>query len=399
MKLMLRATLYLVLAVTLAWPAALPAAAAPAPAVPAADGPNLLQNPGFESPYGKQCCQTDLSKYFPNTPIDEVQVAHGWLAWWLEPDQDPFHPSQCPGQSCTAWHRPEYREANCGDVCANRVRSGSNSQKYFTFYSVHDAGMYQQVGGIASGARVRFSIYMQGWSSSTDDATSVNPSPMGMRVGIDPFGGTNPYSANVIWTAPFDTYDAWGLYTIEAVARNSVVTVFTRSNPTWGVPHNDIYLDDASLVVVGAAPATGGGSPPPVPTAMPANGLKYVVQPGDNYYRISRRFGISLSAIYAANNVTNPNLLKVGTVLFLPGVVGPITGPAPTAVPGGPAPAPTPTTVNPASIPGAFQYTVVVGDNLYRLSVRFNTTIARIKELNKLVGDIIYIGQVLWIAP
>jgi len=41
----------------------------------------------------------------------------------------------------------------------------------------------------------------------------------------------------------------------------------------------------------------------------------------------------------------------------------------------------------------------VAGDNLYRLSVRFNTTVARIKQLNGLVGDIIYIGQVLIIAP
>jgi LysM repeat protein len=39
------------------------------------------------------------------------------------------------------------------------------------------------------------------------------------------------------------------------------------------------------------------------------------------------------------------------------------------------------------------------GDNLYRLSRRFNTTVARIKQLNNLVGDIIFIGQTLIIAP
>src|SRR5260221_14283010 len=49
-----------------------------AAAAPTADGPNLLENPGFESPYVKQCCQTDLSLYYPNTPIGEVQVANGW---------------------------------------------------------------------------------------------------------------------------------------------------------------------------------------------------------------------------------------------------------------------------------------------------------------------------------
>jgi LysM repeat protein len=391
MKPTLRAILFVVLALSLAWPA-VPAAAAPA----AADGPNLLQNPGFEGPFNKQCCHA-TPDFPPDQPIDEVQVAHGWRGWWLEPNQDPYHPSACDTPGCTAWHRPEFREANCGPVCANRIRSGSNAQKYFTFFSVHDGGLYQQVGGLASGARVRFSVYMMGWSTSTDEPTSIGPSPLNMRVGIDPFGGTNPYSPNIVWTAPFDTYDAWGLYTVEAVARGSVVTVFTRSNPVWGVNHNDLYVDDASLVVVGGAPASGGGSPPPTPA--PVAGLRYVVQPGDNYFRIARRFGITVASIYQANNVTNPNLLKVGTVLILPGVSAPPGGgPAPTAVPSGPGPAPT-ATVSPASIPGAFQYTVVRGDNLFRLSLRFNTTVARIKQLNNLTGDIIFIGQVLWIAP
>src|SRR5262245_39485770 len=96
-------------------------------AQPTADGPNLLKNPGFESPFGKQCCQTDLSKYLPNTLIDEVQVANGWLGWWVEADAAAGRPGACEAgapANCKAWHRPEWREANCGAVCANRVRSG-----------------------------------------------------------------------------------------------------------------------------------------------------------------------------------------------------------------------------------------------------------------------------------
>jgi LysM repeat protein len=392
----------LVVVVALAVPAGL-AFAAPAVA-PAADGPNLLQNPGFESPFGKQCCQTDLSIYLPNTPIDEVQVAHGWLGWWLVPDSDPAHPSSCAG--CAAWHRPEWREANCGDVCANRVRSGGNAQKYFTFFSVHDAGMYQQVGGIAPGSRLRFSVYMQGWSTHAEYGNSSGQSSMGMRVGIDPFGGTNPFSANVIWSPVVDTYDAWGLYTVEAVARAGTVTVYTRSTPHYGLQHNDICVDDASLVVVdGASPNPNpGGNPaptapsaPPTTAPTPVSGLRYVVQRGDNYYRIARRFGVTVQALYAANNVTNPNILYAGSVLIIPGVSEPPTQGAPAPTQGPPA-APT-ATQSPAEIPGAFTYVVQRGDNLYRLSVRFGTTVARIKQLNNLVGDIIFIGQVLIIAP
>jgi len=394
----MRRGLLLVLAVLLGLPATR-LAAAPAVSAPAEDGPNLLQNPGFESPFGKQCCQTDLNTYAANTPIDEVQVAHGWLGWWLVPGQDPAHPGACDTQGCLAWHRPEWREANCGGPCADRIRSGGNAQKYFTFFSTHDAGMYQTVGAIAPGARLRFSIYMQGWSTHSDYGPSSGQSSMGMRVGIDPLGGTDPFSANVIWSPIVDTYDAFGLYTVEATARAGAVTVFTRSNPTYGFQHNDIYLDDASLVVVGATGSSGAGGnappPPPGPTATTVPGFAYVVQRGDNYYRIARRFGVTPQSIYQANNVTNPNLLYIGTVLIIPGVAGPVVANTPPPAPG---PAPT-ATLAPSQLPGAFAYVVQRGDNLYRLSIRFGTTIARIKQLNNLTADIIYIGQTLIIAP
>jgi LysM repeat protein len=99
-----------------------------------------------------------------------------------------------------------------------------------------------------------------------------------------------------------------------------------------------------------------------------------------------------VNAILQANPTATPNLLKVGQVLLIPGVSS-----APAPVPTSVAPAPPPTSAAPP--PGAFSYVVQRGDNLYRLSLRFNTTIARIKELNHLVGDIIFIGQVLIIAP
>ena len=344
-------------------------------AAPPADGPNLLQNPGFESPYVKQCCQTDLSIYLPNTPIGEVQVAQGWSGWWLQPGD-----AQHPGSNGTpSWHRPEWREANCGQVCANRIHSGDNAQKYFTFFSVHDAGMFQQVSGIAPGTRLRFSVYMQGWSTNSDYGPSDHNQTMGMRVGIDPFGGTDGFSPNVIWSDAFDTFDAFGLYSIEATAQAGSVTVFTRSAPHYGFQHNDIYVDDASLVAVDASTSGGNNPPvvnPPAPTSVPTQvqGFPYVVVRGDNYYNIARRFGVSLSDLLAANPTNNPQILFIGAVLLIPG-----SNPPPDN--GGSTPAPQPTvapTTSPADLPGAFAYVVVGGDNLWRLSLRFGVSIARI---------------------
>ena len=356
-----------------------------AAAAPAADGPNLLENPGFEAPFDKQCCRTDLPPDRPPTPIDEVQVAQGWVGWWLEPGQDAAHPTT----GSPAWHRPEWRSANCQfPICANRFRSGDDAQKYFTFFSVHDAGVYQQVSGIKPGTQLQFSIYMQAWSTPENLGPSLLTQNMGMRIGIDPFGGTNAFSPNVIWTTPNDTFDAWGLYTVQAAAQASTVTVFTRSTPFYGFQHNDMYLDDASLVAVGAGGSSSGNGgtvvqAPAPPAAGP--GGSYVVQPGDILTRIAFRFGVTVDAIVTASHIVNANLLSVGQVLVIPGVD--VGGQTTSATPG-----PTPLT-------GAISYEVVAGDSLWRLSDLFDITIARIKQLNNLKSDTIYIGQILTIAP
>ena len=68
-----------------------------AAAAPAADGPNLLQNPSFEAPFLKQCCRTDLAADQPPTVIDEIQMAQGWFGWWQEPDAaHPASPNRNP---------------------------------------------------------------------------------------------------------------------------------------------------------------------------------------------------------------------------------------------------------------------------------------------------------------
>jgi LysM repeat protein len=356
-------------------------------AAPTADGPNLLQNPSFEAPFNKQCCRTDLPPDKPPTPIDEIQVAQGWVAWWLEPGLDPAHPTT----GSPAWHRPEYRSANCHfPICANRIHSGDDAQHYFTFWSVHDAGMYQQVSGITPGSQLQFSIYMQAWSTNANVGPSNTTQHMGMRIGIDPFGGTDAFSSNVIWTTPNDSFDAWALYTVQAAAQASTVTVFTRSTPFYGVQHNDMYLDDASVVVVGAGGGSGGGGgtggsapPPPAPAAGP--GGTYVVQTGDILTRIAYKFGVTVEAIVSANHMKDANLLSVGQTLVIPGgtVSGSGGNPAPTAGP-------------PA---GTTSYVVVAGDSLWGLYYKFGVLPDRIKQLNNLKSDTIYIGQTLIISP
>lgn len=44
----------------------------------------------------------------------------------------------------------------------------------------------------------------------------------------------------------------------------------------------------------------------------------YVVQAGDTLTRIASRFGTTVSALVSANNLSNPNLLRIGQVLTIP---------------------------------------------------------------------------------
>jgi LysM repeat protein len=49
-----------------------------------------------------------------------------------------------------------------------------------------------------------------------------------------------------------------------------------------------------------------------------ARGSRYIVQPGDNLFRISLRAGVTLSALAAANGISNINRIFVGQVLIIP---------------------------------------------------------------------------------
>jgi len=110
----------------------------------------------------------------------------------------------------------------------------------------------------------------------------------------------------------------------------------------------------------------------------------HVVAPGENLYRISLRYGVSMSAIAQANGISNLNLIFSGQRLTIP------TGGGTT--PSTPPPA---TTVAP---PTSSSYTVQRGDTLGRIAQRFGTTISAIVQANNLGNaNLIFTGQVLQI--
>jgi len=233
------------------------------------EGQNLLQDGDFEwsAPWEIQDGR------------GEIQAAPGWRAWWLNrPPAFVGRPHNCGGsdEGCY-WAVPEFRDVQRA-AYDYRVHGGYQAQKYFTYGRMHWAGLMQTVANIQPGSRLRFSAYMEAWmcfrfEDCDRGKSSDKPAEMHLKIGIDPNGGDNPFSPDIVWSSEQAAWDEYVLFQVEAVAKNSTVTVFTHSRVDWdwARANNDVYVDDASLVIVGQAPTT-------VPTKPPAR----VVQPAQS---------------------------------------------------------------------------------------------------------------------
>jgi LysM repeat protein len=132
------------------------------------------------------------------------------------------------------------------------------------------------------------------------------------------------------------------------------------------------------LLVMAVALSVFGVTP-----TLAATCTNYTVQSGDNLYRIGLKFGVSVAAIQSANGLSG-TFIFAGQVLCIPtGGVTVTPKPATTVAP--------PVTVapNPAT------YKVQAGDTLYRIALKFKTTVAAIQQLNGLNSNLIFVGQVL----
>lgn len=230
----------------------------PTPQPPLVVPGNLLANPSFEEPYSPQI--------YP-----EINVAQVWTAWYLDiPPCKPWKPNcyiPCPANCVEKgicqrdygcmWARPEFAPASYADF-SYRVHSGLTAQKYFSYGRMHEGGLYQHVTQVTPGTLLEFSTWIQTWMCfEYDDCAygrvSDQPSDMHIRIGIDPTGGTVPTSTNVIWSAEAPAFDQWTHFSVQGRALAEAVTVFVHSRPEWdwARKNNDVYVDDASLVVLG----------------------------------------------------------------------------------------------------------------------------------------------------
>lgn len=128
------------------------------------------------------------------------------------------------------------------------------------------------------------------------------------------------------------------------------------------------------LVVGGTASAQGG---------------THVVQRGENLYRIALRYGTTIDALVQANGIVNANLIFAGQTLTIPGADGGTTGDTGDSGSGDGG-----DTSQPPASTGI--HVVVPGDTLYRIALRYGTTVSAIVSLNGISNaNLIFVGQQL----
>ena len=264
---------------------------------------NLITNPGLEQPYNG---------------ANQRSAANGWTAW--------------VGNGNADFYQEQY----------GSVRSGGRSQAIQAIGIIRDVtrldvGIYQVVGNIPVGSRVRASAWASIWMYDVP-----NPATAGaqLQIGIDPNGGANAGDGDIAWSGvnasagrvdPNDN-KGWVLpYTqiaVETTTTGGSVTVFLRWQQTWGGREQRAFFDDVSLVVVqagtGTAPTVPGATAAPpaatamissfaIPQAPQADGsIIHTVQPGNTLNAIATAYGTTVDAILALN----PTLTNGGRFIY-----------------------------------------------------------------------------------
>lgn len=196
----------------------------------------------------------------------EIFVPEGWVAFWKEGGPVPHDP-----QNRNGYGRPEMRVINREPpfLSPPRVHAGQRAVQWFTFWRIHDAGIYQRVAA-EPGERLAFTAWAHAWSSDGDNAYASDVDGDGhenftFRAGIDPTGGTDPWASSVVWGLGAHIYNAYApIPAAEATAAADAVTVFIRSTVLWPFKHCDAYVDAAQLVRLDDEPAPGHRGAPRV---------------------------------------------------------------------------------------------------------------------------------------
>jgi len=151
-----------------------------------------------------------------------------------------FNDPNADHKTANYWH--QYTLSGFSKSNVTWLGSGAHSADYVQdFWEANwVSGIYQQVPNAQVSLDYQATVWVKG--SSADVL---------FWVGIDPTGGTNASSANIIWSNPSAPGTTWTQISTQATASSSTITMFVAAqNPT--AVNRNAYIDDASMVELGA---------------------------------------------------------------------------------------------------------------------------------------------------
>jgi len=98
------------------------------------------------------------------------------------------------------------------------------------------------------------------------------------------------------------------------VGQRLIIPIYSTPTPTPTASPTSVLPTPTPTISPTSAPPT----PTPTPSPTPGGEVIYIVQPGDTLSSIAQRFGTTVAAIVAANDIANPDLIWVGQRLIIP---------------------------------------------------------------------------------
>ena len=200
----------------------------------------LLKNGGFEEGF---------RGWGPN----DSQIPNGWEPFVI---QDPSAP-------------PQFKDSAAFGGFAERL-DGEHCLVIWSHWVPFDAGVFQQVRSVTPGTAYQAQVEWAPMQSyNAEKGGKQKGDFIGRILGIDPTGGTDPNSPNVVWSQELwkEKRVAKDYLRISAAAKSDTITVFIRAKNPQPHGQDQVFFDVASLVVDPSQPT----APPPTDTPAPTN--------------------------------------------------------------------------------------------------------------------------------
>jgi len=350
------------------------------------DGPNLLQNPGFEESFDSDGTATKWGKF-----NNGGRANYG------------------------------YYDEQWGPVVAEGAHAQMleiNTHGYMPTDPDRWTGIHQKVSGLTAGGTYQLSLktmIREAADHSDEDAwryevywgvndVSNNDGKISQISDLDSLTGI-PVSGIYLRTAPGPYTD----YMTTFQAPTSEIRLYLLGLKKWAQSEREVDFDFDAVELracreTSAPPPADPPDDPPANSSAPADNSNasapsetapasnqvctYLVQPGDYISHIAEQFGTTVEWLMSYNNIANPNLLFVGQPLLVPCHVEVVSVPQADAAQAS-ASAPNDTSAEESVVQDTDDTTeevhvVVRGESLSQIAFRYGTTVKTLRTLNNI---------------